>query len=183
MQKNNALFGFERALSCIDVEVRQKRELFRLTSPLPALAKRQDFEKAVIENQFVVVMGQTGSGKSTQLTQYLADMPQFANQIVGFPVLICPSLHLGYYVYSSLLQVICTQPRKIAAVTLTQRVAFEFAAGNETIESKKWVGCQVGGENRLQVENRIRYMTETVLLNQLTQAEYDLIQSINIFFQ
>lgn len=68
---------------------------------------------------------------------------------------------------------ICTQPRKIAAVTLTQRVAFEFAAGCETAESKKWVGCHVGGENHLRIENRIRYMTETVLLNQLTQAEYD----------
>ncbi len=56
-------------------------------------------------------------------------------------------------------QVICTQPRKIAAVTLTQRVAFEFAGGHETSESKKWVGCHVGGENRLHRENRIQYMT------------------------
>ncbi len=66
---------------------------------------------------------------------------------------------------------ICTQPRKIAAVTLAQRVAFEFAAGKESTESKKWVGCHVGGENRLHLNNRIQYMTETVLLNQLTQAE------------
>lgn len=65
---------------------------------------------------------------------------------------------------------ICTQPRKIAAVTLTQRVAFEFSGGEETVVTKKWVGCHVGGENRLNIENRIRYMTETVL-NQLTQAE------------
>jgi HrpA-like RNA helicase len=69
------------------------------------------------------------------------------------------------------LQVICTQPRKIAAVTLTKRVAFEFAAGKETAESKKWVGCHVGGENRLHLNNRIQYMTETVLLNQLTASE------------
>ncbi len=66
---------------------------------------------------------------------------------------------------------ICTQPRKIAAVTLAQRVAFEFAAGKESTESKKWVGWHVGGENRLHLNNRIQYMTETVLLNQLTQAE------------
>lgn len=95
MQKNNAQFGFDRASTCHDMKMRQKRELFRLTSLLPALAKRQDFEKAVIENQFVVVMGQTGSGKSTQLTQYLADMPQFANQMVGFFDLICYDLTLA----------------------------------------------------------------------------------------
>lgn len=82
MQIINAKIGFDRAASCADAEIHRKREIFRLTSPLPALAKRQEFEQAVIENQFVVVMGQTGSGKSTQLTQYLADMPQFSKQMV-----------------------------------------------------------------------------------------------------
>lgn len=148
MLKITAQIYFERASSFMDSDIRKKRELFRLNSPLPALSKRQDFEKSVCDHQFVVVMGQTGSGKSTQLTQYLADMPQFQKQTI-----------------------ICTQPRKIAALTLTQRVAFEFAAGEETSETKKWVGWHVGGENRLHVSNRIQYMTETVLLNQLTQAE------------
>ncbi|XP_059353084.1 uncharacterized protein LOC130692190 [Daphnia carinata] len=146
--KITAQIYFERASSFMDSDIRKKRELFRLNSPLPALSKRQDFEKSVCDHQFVVVMGQTGSGKSTQLTQYLADMPQFQKQII-----------------------ICTQPRKIAALTLTQRVAFEFAAGEETLETKKWVGYHVGGDNQLHLSNRIQYMTETVLLNQLTQAE------------
>ena len=89
MQKNNAKLGFDRASSFADAEIRKQRELFRLISPLPALAKRQDFEQAIIDNQFVVVMGQTGSGKSTQLTQYLADMPQFENKTVSSNAFSC----------------------------------------------------------------------------------------------
>lgn len=78
----NAQFGFDRASLFADSEIRKQRELFRLNAALPALMKRKDFETAVCENQFVVVMGNTGSGKSTQLTQYLADMPQFENKMV-----------------------------------------------------------------------------------------------------
>lgn len=83
MLKITAQIYFERASSFMDSDIRKKRELFRLNSPLPALSKRQDFEKSVCDHQFVVVMGQTGSGKSTQLTQYLADMPQFQKQTVS----------------------------------------------------------------------------------------------------
>lgn len=169
MQKSGAQLGFNRASLHADSEIRRKREIFRLTAPLPALSKRQDFENAVNDNQFVVVMGQTGSGKSTQLTQYLADMPQFERQFVSQFVILIGKLDSNFD--DTFSQVICTQPRKIAAVTLAQRVAFEFAAGKESTESKKWVGCRVGGENRLDLNNRIQYMTETVLLNQLTQSE------------
>ena len=50
------------------------RELYRLEGALPALAVRKEFEAAIEAGQFVVVKGETGSGKSTQLPQYLVDM-------------------------------------------------------------------------------------------------------------
>lgn len=62
--------------------LRIKRELFRLKSKLPALAKRREIEGAVRNNRFVVIQGQTGSGKSTQLPQYIADMQEFAGKKV-----------------------------------------------------------------------------------------------------
>lgn len=83
MQKENARVAFDRTSSQTDAEIRKKRELFRLVARLPALAKRQHFEKALDENQFIVVMGQTGSGKSTQLTQYIADMTRFNGKYVN----------------------------------------------------------------------------------------------------
>jgi HrpA-like RNA helicase len=42
---------------------------------------RREFEKAVHAGQFIVVKGETGSGKSTQLPQYLADMRGIDGQV------------------------------------------------------------------------------------------------------
>ncbi len=57
------------------------REVYRLQNALPALAMRREFEKAVHAGQFIVVKGETGSGKSTQLPQYLADMRGIDGQV------------------------------------------------------------------------------------------------------
>ncbi len=56
------------------------RELFRLSSKLPALTMRSRIEEVVLQSRFLVIKGHTGSGKSTQIPQYLADMPQFAGK-------------------------------------------------------------------------------------------------------
>jgi hypothetical protein len=83
-QKAGADIGFQRAWLLDDADSRKKREIFRLKNRLPALAKRIEFEEAINSpHQFLVVMGQTGSGKSTQLVQYLADMPAFTGQSVS----------------------------------------------------------------------------------------------------
>eukprot|EP00668_Euglena_longa_P025454 GGOE01031812.1.p1 GENE.GGOE01031812.1~~GGOE01031812.1.p1 ORF type:complete len:1855 (+),score=435.37 GGOE01031812.1:351-5567(+) len=130
---------------------RLKREVFHLTppapgKPLPALAMRSEFQRCVRENPFVVVKGETGSGKSTQLPQYLADMPEL-----------------------STLPIVCTQPRKVAAVSLATRVAFEFGAGGKgwTAEVGHLVGYKVGGQHKLTKHNRIQYVTEVTLLQEL----------------
>ncbi len=59
------------------------RELYRLQGALPALAVRREFEAAINAGQFVVVKGETGSGKSTQLPQYLADMRGICGQVLA----------------------------------------------------------------------------------------------------
>ena len=57
------------------------RELYRLEGALPALAVRREFEQQIQAGQFLVVKGETGSGKSTQLPQYLADMHSIQGQV------------------------------------------------------------------------------------------------------
>ena len=57
--------------------------MYRLEGALPALAVRPEFEAAVNAGQFTVVKGETGSGKSTQLPQYLADMRCVQGRLVG----------------------------------------------------------------------------------------------------
>ena len=63
---------------------------------------------------------------------------------------------------------ICTQPRKIAAISLAERVGFEFGAGAANCSNA--VGFQVGGQKRVSASNRIVYMTETLLLHHVTRG-------------
>jgi HrpA-like RNA helicase len=74
------------------------REIYRLTK------NRTEFDECILKSQVVIVRGQTGSGKSTQLPQYLLELSllKYGNQMR---------------------KVICTRPRKIAAVSLAGRVA------------------------------------------------------------
>ena len=72
---------------------------------LPVYQFQDDLVKAVQENQFVVVEGETGSGKTTQIPQFLVD----ANFCI--PGKTC---------------IACTQPRRVAATSIAQRVAEEM---------------------------------------------------------
>ena len=86
------------------------------------------FSQAVRDNQVLIVIGETGSGKTTQITQYLAEE--------GF----CVRGKLG-----------CTQPRRVAAMSVAKRVSEEFGCrlGQEVREEKR-VG--EGEENRVDAE-------------------------------
>ncbi|XP_010942622.2 ATP-dependent RNA helicase DEAH12, chloroplastic-like [Elaeis guineensis] len=78
------------------------RECRRLDENLPLYACRRQILRNIVANQVMILIGETGSGKSTQLVQYLADS--------------------GLVTDGS---VVCTQPRKIAAISLAQRIAEE----------------------------------------------------------
>eukprot|EP00727_Mastigamoeba_balamuthi_P004392 m51a1_g13951 putative atp-dependent rna (870) ;mRNA; r:914209-919333 len=82
---------------------RINRELYRLEHHLPALGKRTELEDVLRTSQAVVVRGSTGSGKSTQLPAYIADMEGYEGR-----------------------RVICTQPREVAARALADRVQEEW---------------------------------------------------------
>ncbi|VAI13723.1 unnamed protein product [Triticum turgidum subsp. durum] len=75
------------------------RECRRLNEGLPIYAYRRKILNHIFANQVMILIGETGSGKSTQLVQYLADSGLAANG-----------------------SIVCTQPRKIAAITLARRV-------------------------------------------------------------
>jgi len=77
---------------------------------LPVYSVREQVLQVVRDNQIVVIVGETGSGKTTQLTQYLHEDGFTAYGAIG-----------------------CTQPRRVAAVSVAQRVAEEF-------------GCELGAE-------------------------------------
>ena len=111
------------------MSIKQQRE------SLPVFKFRDQLLKAVSENQLMIVVGDTGSGKTTQLTQYLAE-GGFANDgIIG-----------------------CTQPRRVAAMSVAKRVAEEVGCrlGQE-------VGYTIRFEDCTSRDTKIKYMTDGML--------------------
>lgn len=118
--------------SASKVSLKKQRE------SLPIFNVRQQFLKAFAENQILIVVGETGSGKTTQMTQYLAE--------IGY---VSPSLKIG-----------CTQPRRVAAISAANRVAEEYGC-----EVGREVGYCIRFDDRTTPDcTIIKYMTDGVLL-------------------
>lgn len=113
---------------------------------LPVYIVRQEFLDVVRESQVIIVVGETGSGKTTQLTQYLLEAGYALDGMIG-----------------------CTQPRRVAAVSVAKRVADE-----QCDELGHKVGYAIRFEDCTGEETRIKYMTDGVLLREsLVDPELD----------
>ncbi|KAL8790990.1 MAG: hypothetical protein Q9195_006135 [Heterodermia aff. obscurata] len=111
------------------MSIKQQRE------SLPVFKFRKQLLDAVKENQLLIVVGDTGSGKTTQLTQFLAEGGFTNNGMIG-----------------------CTQPRRVAAMSVAKRVAEEVGCklGQE-------VGYTIRFEDCTSPETKIKYMTDGML--------------------
>ena len=135
-------------------------------APLPILEHKAEIISALRSHPVVVVCGDTGSGKTTQL-------PQFA-------------LEAGFAAKGR--RIACTQPRRLAAVTTAERVARELETPIGGL-----VGWQHRYDRRLGDDTRIKFMTDGVLLAETRGdpllRKYDLIiideaheRSLNVDF-
>ncbi|XP_007225026.2 probable pre-mRNA-splicing factor ATP-dependent RNA helicase DEAH5 isoform X1 [Prunus persica] len=106
---------------------------------LPIYKLKNELVNAVNENQVLVVVGETGSGKTTQVAQYLAEAGYSTKGIIG-----------------------CTQPRRVAATSVAKRVAEEVGCrlGEEVGYSIRFDDCT--GPDTL-----IKYMTEGMLFREI----------------
>lgn len=106
---------------------------------LPVFPYREEFLAAVKDHQVLVLVGETGSGKTTQIPQYLHE--------IG---------------YSELGKIGCTQPRRVAAMSVAARVAQEMnvRVGHE-------VGYSIRFENCTSKSTVIQYMTDGMLLREI----------------
>ena len=139
---------------------------FTYPSELPVSAARDDIAQAVSSSQVVIVSGQTGSGKTTQLPKIL--------------------LELGRGTHGR--QIVHTQPRRLAARTVAERIASEMGVhlGDE-------IGYQVRFTDETSPKTRLRVVTDGILLAQIQRdpqlRQYDTIvideaheRSLNIDF-
>ncbi|CAM9579809.1 unnamed protein product [Ectocarpus fasciculatus] len=105
---------------------------------LPIYRLKSELCSAIAQNQVLVVIGETGSGKTTQMTQYMAEMGYTGVGTIG-----------------------CTQPRRVAATSVAKRVAEEYGCqlGEE-------VGYTIRFEDCTSPATRIKYMTDGMLMRE-----------------
>ena len=107
---------------------------------LPAWKHRDELVAICRNNRVIVVTGETGSGKSTQVPQYLLD--DFLSRGLGHAV-----------------NIVCTQPRRISAIGLADRVSDERQE-----KAGMTIGYNIRGETRVGASTKLRFVTTGVLL-------------------
>ncbi|MGE0876672.1 MAG: ATP-dependent RNA helicase HrpA [Burkholderiales bacterium] len=112
---------------------------------LPVCARREDIREAVAKHPVVIVCGETGSGKTTQLPKILLEMGRGSAGMIGH-----------------------TQPRRIAARTVAARIAEELK-----VELGGLVGYKVRFNDRVGAHTKIKLMTDGILLAE-TQGDREL---------
>lgn len=117
------------------------RRLANLPKPtypenLPVVARREEILRVIQDNQVVIICGETGSGKTTQLPKLCLELQRGVSKMIGH-----------------------TQPRRIAARTVASRIAGEL---NSTLGHA--VGYKVRFSDKISTDSYIKLMTDGILL-------------------
>lgn len=141
--------------------------MFKITYPeeLPVSLRRDEIANAINQHQVVIVSGETGSGKTTQLPKICLELGRGRNKMIGH-----------------------TQPRRLAATSVANRVAQEL-----NTQIGEWVGYQIRFSDKSNKNTAIKLMTDGILLAQTQRdpllSQYDTIiideaheRSLNIDF-
>lgn len=121
------------------VSMTEHEKILACRKKLPVYPYREEFLAAVKDHQVLVLVGETGSGKTTQIPQYLHE--------IG---------------YSELGKIGCTQPRRVAAMSVAARVAQEM-----NVRLGREVGYSIRFENCTSKSTVIQYMTDGMLLREI----------------
>ena len=138
---------FEQALQA-SVQRRQVRAQqqpsITLDPQLPIAREADAIIKLIRDHQVVVIAGETGSGKTTQLPKLCLAAGRGQAGMIG-----------------------CTQPRRIAARAVASRVAQELQS-----ELGQLVGYQVRFNDKVSDDSRIKFMTDGILLAEIASDRW-----------
>ncbi|KAI0739572.1 pre-mRNA-splicing factor ATP-dependent RNA helicase PRP43 [Daedaleopsis nitida] len=119
----------------------QYKKILESRKKLPVFGQMEEFLRMFTENQIIVMVGETGSGKTTQIPQFVcySDLPHTKGQMVA-----------------------CTQPRRVAAMSVAKRVADEM-----DVPLGKQVGYSIRFEDMTEPGvTFLKYMTDGMLLRE-----------------
>ncbi|KAF9432044.1 ATP-dependent RNA helicase dhx29 [Entomortierella beljakovae] len=124
-------------------------KLFEKRRDLPIYQFRGQLLSLLENNQVLIVSGETGCGKSTQVPQYLAE-------------------HMLEIGLGDQCDIVCTQPRRISAISIANRVSEELGdARNSAGKPNTLVGYQIRLESRVAPTNILKFCTTGILLRRL----------------
>ncbi|QTR48442.1 ATP-dependent RNA helicase HrpA [Thiothrix litoralis] len=111
---------------------------------LPVAARRAEIIKAIAAHQVVIICGETGSGKTTQIPKMCLELERGVNGFIGH-----------------------TQPRRIAARSVAARIAEELK-----VQLGQQVGYKVRFHDRCSPDSYVKLMTDGILLAEIQQDRY-----------
>ncbi|KAG9075880.1 DEAH-box ATP-dependent RNA helicase prp43 [Ceratobasidium sp. UAMH 11750] len=117
------------------------KKILESRKKLPVFTQMEEFYKIFNANQIVIIIGETGSGKTTQIPQFVAytDIPHVRGKIIA-----------------------CTQPRRVAAMSAAKRVSEEM-----DVQLGKKVGCSIRFEDMTETgATFLKYITDEMLLRE-----------------
>ncbi|XP_026808352.1 probable ATP-dependent RNA helicase kurz [Rhopalosiphum maidis] len=121
------------------VLINRTSEIINSRSKLPIIGEEQVIMEAISENDVIIIVGETGSGKTTQVPQFLYEAGYSSgNKMIGV-----------------------TEPRRIAAISVSQRVAEELN------EKSDIVSYLIRFEGNAGPNTKIKFMTDGVLLKEI----------------
>ncbi|KAG6003013.1 hypothetical protein E4U21_002448 [Claviceps maximensis] len=127
------------------VNVTRSAEIQEARLKLPVVSEEQRIMEAIHNHDIVVICGATGSGKTTQVPQFLYEAGY------GSPTSPTPGM------------IAVTQPRRVAAVSMSRRVADELG------DHSKAVAYQIRFEGTVSDKTAVKFLTDGVLLREIAQ--------------
>ena len=127
------------------VPVERRAEIQETRLGLPVVAEEQKIMEAIFNHAVVVIWGSTGSGKTTQVPQFLYE--------AGFGSKNSPDAGM----------IGVTQPRRVAAVSMAKRVGYELSSAQDK------VSYQIRFDSSVSDQTAIKFMTDGILIREISQ--------------
>ncbi len=147
---NSEVIAKNKSTKSTFVSVDRTPEIEKIRSALPIVTEEHTIMDAIIYNPVIIICGETGSGKTTQVPQFLYEA--------------------GYANQNKMIAI--TEPRRVAAIAMSKRVAHELNL------STKEVSYQIRFDGNVTENTKIKFMTDGVLLKEIQNVCFSVLISV-----